>query len=367
MTTALDQARAFFHQGVAAYEAGRLEQAERDFAAALALAPGRPSVLTNLGAVRLKLGRLQEALDLLEEALAAEPDNLEAVSHAAVASAELGRIDRAVVLFQRAVALDPARPMVWTQLGQALKEAGRATEAAAAFREALARGGDASLNAFYLAALTGEAAPRNAPRAYVEALFDNYAAAFDQHLVAGLGYDAPNRLLRPLADEGVQVRHALDLGCGTGLCGPLLRPLAQRVTGVDLSQAMLDRARATGAYDELVQADAAAFLAGTGDRHDLVVAADVFIYIGALDEVFAGVAARMQPGGLFLFSVEEPAHDEPELALRVSLRYAHAEPYVRRLADAHGFTVEALARAPVRQDQQVAIPGLYVRLRRNGG
>lgn len=367
MTTALDQARAFFHQGVAAYEAGRLEQAERDFAAALALAPGRPSVLTNLGAVRLKLGRLQEALDLLEEALAAEPDNLEAVSHAAVASAELGRIDRAVVLFQRAVALDPARPMVWTQLGQALKEAGRATEAAAAFREALARGGDASLNAFYLAALTGEAAPRNAPRAYVEALFDNYAAAFDQHLVAGLGYDAPNRLLRPLADEGVQVRHALDLGCGTGLCGPLLRPLAQRVTGVDLSQAMLDRARATGAYDELVQADAAAFLAGTGDRHDLVVVADVFIYIGALDEVFAGVAARMQPGGLFLFSVEEPAHDEPELALRVSLRYAHAEPYVRRLADAHGFTVEALARAPVRHDQQVAIPGLYVRLRRNGG
>lgn len=364
MTTALDQARAFFLQGVAAFEAGRLEHAERDFAAALALAPGRPSVLTNLGATRLKLGRLQDALDLLEEALAAEPDNLEAVSHAAVAAAELGRIEQAVGLFQRAVAIDPARPMAWTQLGQALKESGRAAEAAAAFREALARGGDVSLNGFYLAAVTGAAAPRNAPRAYVEALFDNYAAAFDQHLVAGLGYDAPRRLLRPLADEALQVAHALDLGCGTGLCGPLLRPLAQRVTGVDLSQAMLDRARATGAYDELVQADAAAFLAGSRDPLDLVVAADVFIYIGALDEVFAGVAARTAPGARFVFSVEEPADDEPELALRTSLRYAHAERYVRRLAEAHGFAVEALDRAPVRQEQQVAIPGLYVRLRR---
>ena len=130
MTHALDQARAFFHQGVAAYEAGRLEQAERDFAAALALAPGRPSVLTNLGAVRLKLGRLQDALDLLEEALAAEPDNLEAVSHAAVAAAELGQNDRAVGLFQRAVTIDPARSIAWTQLGQALKQSGRTAEAA---------------------------------------------------------------------------------------------------------------------------------------------------------------------------------------------------------------------------------------------
>lgn len=366
MTTALDQARAFFRQGVAAYEAGRLEQAERDFAAALALAPGRPSVLTNLGAVRLKLGRLQDALDLLEEALAAEPDNLEAVSHAAVASAELGRIERAVTLFQRAVTLDPARPMAWTQLGQALKEAGQAAEAATAFREARERGGDAALNAFYLAAVTGEAAPSHAPRAYVEALFDNYAAAFDQHLVAGLGYDAPRRLLRPLADAGTQVTHALDLGCGTGLCGPLLRPLAQRVTGVDLSRAMLDRALATGAYDELVQADAVTFLTASRDPLDLVVAADVFIYIGALDEVFAGAAARMPGGALFVFSVEEPADNEPALALRASLRFAHAEPYVRRLADTHGFTVEALDRAPVRHDQQVAVPGLFARLRRNG-
>ncbi|MBA2672331.1 tetratricopeptide repeat protein [Ramlibacter sp.] len=61
------QARDFFLRGVGAFEAGRLEQAERHFAAALSLVPGRPSTLTNLGAVRLKLGRTEDALALLEE------------------------------------------------------------------------------------------------------------------------------------------------------------------------------------------------------------------------------------------------------------------------------------------------------------
>ena len=357
MDPSLEQARTLFLAGVAHYEAGRYAQAEQQFAAALGLAPGRPSVLTNLGAVRLKLGRPAEALLVLEEALAREPGNAETLAHCATALAELGRTREALPLFERALAVDARSPALWMYRGTALRELGRTQEAAASYREALARGGDAELLGYYLAALEGGALPQRPPRQYVEALFDGYADAFDAHLVRTLRYDAPQVLVQRLAASGRRFRHALDLGCGTGLCGPLLRPLADRLTGVDLSAAMLERARALGAYDVLQQADMLEFLAGAGDTFDAVVAADVFIYVGALDEVFARLAARMPSGGVFAFSVEESS--EGELVLRESLRYAHSEAGLRRLARQHGFRIDAIERRPVRQEQRQAIPGLF--------
>jgi predicted TPR repeat methyltransferase len=362
MDPTLEQARTLFLAGVAHYEAGRYAQAEREFAGALALAPGRPSVLTNLGAVRLKLGRPAEALPVLEAALASEPGNAETLAHCATALAELGRTPEALPLFERALAADPRSPALWMYRGTALRELGRTQEAAASYREALARGGDAELLQYYLAALEGGAPPQRPPRQYVQALFDGYADAFDAHLVQTLRYDAPQVLVGRLAASGRRFRHALDLGCGTGLCGPLLSPFADRLTGVDLSGAMLERARALGIYDQLQQADVLEFLAAAGEDFDAVVAADVFIYVGALDEVFARLAARMPSGGLFAFSVEESTEDE--LVLRESLRYAHSEAGLRRLAQQHGFRVSAVERRAVREEQRRPIPGLFAWLER---
>src|SRR3954471_5288505 len=356
MDRTLEQARTLFLEGVTHYQAGRLQQAERQFAAALALVPGRPSALTNLGAVRLKLGRAAEALPLLEEALAQEPGNAEALALCATALAELGRTAPALDLFDRAIAADPRPAAVWMYRGMALRELGRPQEAAASYREALARGGDAELLQYYLAGLQGGAAPARPPRQYVQALFDAYAGEFDTHLVQTLRYDAPEVLVQRFA--GGQFAHALDLGCGTGLCGPLLRPLAQRLTGVDLSQNMLVKARALGVYDALHQADVVEYLRSATGTFDAVVAADVFVYVGALDEVFALLAARMAPRGRFAFTVEESS--EAEVVLRESLRYAHSEAGLRRLAGEHGFTIQAIERRPVREDQRQPIPGLFV-------
>lgn len=357
MDTSFEQARDRFLAGVAHYEAGRLQEAEQQFAAALALAPGRPSVLTNLGAVRLKLGRPDDALDLLLQAIDQEPGNAEALGHAATALAELGRLDDAVAMFDRALAIEPRRPALWTLRGTALKERGQDAAAAASFREALARGGDAQLNGFYLAGLAGTQPPSTAPRQYVESLFDGYAGHFDTHLVQALRYDAPRRLADGLAARGRRFRSALDLGCGTGLCGPHLRALADRVTGVDLSRNMLDKAQALGIYDTLVQADVLAYLAAAREPVDLVMAADVFIYVGALDGVFREVARLLPHGGSFCFTVEEATAGE--LELRPSLRYAHSEGLLRRLADANGLRVGSLERGTVREEQRAPIPGLF--------
>jgi predicted TPR repeat methyltransferase len=361
MDSHFEQARALFLSGVAHYQASRLEQAERQFAAALSLMPGRPSVLTNLGAVRLKLGRTEEALSLLQEALAQEPDNAEALGHCGTALAELGRPADALAHFERALAADPRPPALWTLRGTALRELGRPQEAAASFREALARGGDPSLLDYYLAGVESGVAPLRPPRQYVETLFDGYAHAFDEHLQQALRYDAP-QVLVPRIAHGRRFAHALDLGCGTGLCGTLLRPHAQRLTGVDLSANMLEKAAARGVYDSLEQADVVDYLGASTASYDAVVAADVFGYVGALDEVFRLLALRMPAGGAFAFTVEES--QEGELVLRPSLRYAHSEAGLRRLARQHGFDVRALERRGLRQDQRGAIPALFAWLQR---
>jgi len=364
MDARFEQAKTFFLEGLAHYRAGRYEAAERDFSASLALVPGRPSTLTNLGATRLKLGRVDEATSLLQEALRQEPDNAEALGHLAAALAEAGEHESALAAVTRALDLSPGNGAAWSLRGTLARELGRREEAAAAYRQALAHGADRQLTAYYLAGVANENAPPAAPpRQYVEQLFDAYAQDFDLHLAGRLQYRAPQILVDGL--DTPRFRSALDLGCGTGLCGPLLRPRVDRLEGVDLSAAMVERARGSGFYDEVAQADIAEFLETTPRRHDLLIAADVFIYVGALERVFDGAARVLDPGGAFCFSLE--AADEREsFALRMSLRYAHSERYIRTLAAQRGFELQATARHPLRIDQGQPVAGLFAWLRKAG-
>ena len=236
-----------------------------------------------------------------------------------------------------------------------------------AFREALRHGADPDLHRYYLAGLGAEGAPPAPPRDYVERLFDSYASDFEQHLLGKLGYRAHHELVDRVrrCAGALRFEAALDLGCGTGLCGPLLRPLARQLTGLDLSAAMVGRSRACGAYDRLEQADATQFLAGTDERFDLVVAADVFIYIGDPAPLFAAAARAMQCG-LFAFSVEAAADADagPGWRLLPSLRYAHTRTHLLRLARANGFEPLLVEQAAMRHDQGQAVDGLYLVLRR---
>ena len=386
MSGTFEQARDFFLRGLAQYQSGDYPQAEANLAASLALLPGRPSTLTNLGATRLKLGQPARALEVLEEALAREPGNVEALGHCAAALGELGRLEPALACLERLLAIDPGVGHAWSVRGSVLRALGRREEAAASYREALARGADPELNVYYLAALGGGEVPPAAPLHYVEQLFDGYAGSFDGHLVEQLNYRGPEVLVGPLRASGRHFQNAVDLGCGTGLCGPLLKPLAARVTGVDLSQNMLDRAAEGGAYAALLHQDVASFLAATPERFDLVIAADVFIYLGALNAVFSGAARVMPRGAVFCFSVEDAGGEVGNApapgsiveaasptdcsappggyVLQASMRYAHAESYIRRLAAQSGLEVADTVRQPLREDQGTPVPGLYFWLTR---
>jgi predicted TPR repeat methyltransferase len=362
MSNDFEQAKQHFLDGLRCFEEGRFEAADGHFRSSLALLPGRPSTLTNLAATCLKLKRPQEALPLLEQALAATPDDPDGWMLRGMALAELSRHEEALQAYDRVLALDASVARAWSQRGAILKDLHRIDEAIASLQKAIALGADPEVNGWFLASLTGAAAPAVAPPRYVERLFDDYADSFEVHLVGVLHYQAHTLLVDGLKRiAGGRVARALDLGCGTGLCGPLLQPLADRIDGVDLSPRMLDKARSRGVYDELVQADVAQHLQATARRYELVVSADVFIYIGDLDAVFAGVR-RVMDRGVFCFSVES-LDDEREFALRPSQRYAHSQRYLRGLAQRHGFEVVHIERHTIREDQRQPIEGSFVYLR----
>lgn len=393
---AFAQARACFQRGLAALAEGRLPQAEAEFAASLVLVPGRVSTLVNLAAVRVERLDGEGALAAAEQVVQAEPGNAEGHFHRAAALGLLGRhaeaktgyeqvlalggpaalawlrhgqalqaLDRpseALNSYERALAADPRLAQAWTNRGNILREMGRGAEAVQAFRQALEAGADPAMHGYYLAALQAHEVPPVAPMQYVEDLFDMYATDFDAHLVGTLGYRGHEALVDPLPQlfPGRWWHSALDLGCGTGLCGPLLRSHVQRLEGVDLSAGMLEQAAARGVYDQLVQADLVAHLAATAQHHDLVLAADVFIYLGELEAVFAGVRRVLEPGGLFGFSVEPAPEPGPPYRLLPSLRYAQSPGYLHALAQRHGFTVRHEAQGLLRRDQRDPVQGLFV-------
>lgn len=391
MTSNLEQAKAHFLAGIGHFEGGRLEQAREAFEAARVLAPDRPSVVGNLGVTLYHLGQHEQALPLLRQATAGDPAFLDAWTCLGLALERLGRWQEAADALGRALALAPRQAALWFRRGQCLMRLGqwqpalqafdqalaadagfgdawsarggvlrdlqRLPEAAASFEKALACGADPELNRYYLASVTGQPLPAP-PRRYVEALFDDYASEFQDHVLGELRYQGYERLLLPLAQQGRRYRRALDLGCGTGLCGPLLKRLADVVVGADLSAAMLDQARATGAYDGLAHADIVDFLRDESSAADLIAAADVFIYVGELGPVFEAARRVLAPDGGLVFTVEVADGNEP-LRLMPSLRYAHSEDYIRERAAQCGFTVERLFRAPIRIHQGQPLEGLY--------
>lgn len=251
----------------------------------------------------------------------------------------------------------------WFALGEAREKLGERDAAAEAFQMALAFDAEDSQGArLRLARLGVEAQPAQPPQAYVRDLFDQYAARFETHLVKDLGYRAPQVLREAILQaRGADARfaHALDLGCGTGLMAREMAPHCMRIDGCDLAPAMVAKARASGLYQELEAEDLIACLTRYVARTiDLVMAADVFVYCGDLDTIFAEAARVSVPGALFAFTLQRIENGDYQLG--DDLRYAHSRAYVAQLATAHGFQVKSCDDVSVRQDRGQPVPGLSV-------
>jgi predicted TPR repeat methyltransferase len=221
---------------------------------------------------------------------------------------------------------------------------GRFNEAAHVYREWLKVEPDSAVARHMLSAMTGEDVPARADDEYLKKLFDRFSSSFDEQL-AGLGYRAPELLVSALGEHVPTDGRldVLDAGCGTGLCGPLLRSMSNRLIGVDLSDGMVEKAQARQVYDELSVGELCAFMRGRPAAFDVVISADTLVYFGALEELASTARIAIRPGGVLAFTLEQLVDDNASsYRIQPHGRYAHRLGYVRQALQGGGFdTVDA--------------------------
>ncbi len=249
--------------------------------------------------------------------------------------------------------------------GLELEKAGDIAGAVTAYRTALALDPDDPGGiAVRVAALGESPVPETAPPAYVEMLFDQHADTFEMILVDQLHYDVPNLTRQRLDTLGfVHFARMLDLGCGTGLAAEALRDIVGEIIGIDISEAMVDIAEEKDVYNGLYSGELVGFLEDNDEApFDLVTAADVLPYLGAVEPLFSGVAQMLRPGGVLAFSTEKLDERNTDLCYAVgrNQRFLHAETYLRAALDAAGFAVLSLDDINVRDEDKAPSPGHLV-------
>jgi predicted TPR repeat methyltransferase len=276
-----------------------------------------------------------------------------------------GDLPAAADLLEQAIELAPDFTSAWFTLGEIRGQLGERDKAIAAFRKARdSDPGDQHGAGLHLMRL-GDAEMAEMPKAYVQALFDQYAPRFEHTLVNDLGYRAPALIFKAVLAARVAARkpayfkHAIDLGCGTGLAAAAFAKQVDRFTGIDLSPGMIKQARATGLYTELEVADMIEGLRGRADASAaLIVAADVFVYLADLAPVLSEARRVLISGGTLAFTVE--THDGSGVVLGEGLRYAHAADHVRSAIAEAGLKLLTLDAASPRNENNTPVRGLAV-------
>jgi len=321
------------------------------------LAAGRGGLLARLTLVTalLEAGEAQAALEEARDAVALNPSVAPAVMALGEVLLRTGALPAAIAEFQRALRLDPGLERARYLSGCAWLEAGEAEKALEIF---------ASLDVTpdIEARMACAHAIREAPRSdagYVRHLFDQFSADYDARMIGQLAYAAP-QILADLADLVMPGRFGLrilDLGCGTGLAGVVFKSRAARLDGIDLSPAMIEKARARGIYDSLRVGDIETAFTQT---YDLILAADTLVYLGALTSLFRAVTAGLAADGYFLFTTEAKMGAGFELGPK--RRWRHSENYIRDEAAAAGLEVAGLMAASPRTESNQPVPGFAVAL-----
>lgn len=382
--------------GALELRAGRPEKAAEALRRALEIRPDWPGALNNFGVALTDLGRFDQAIPILEGAVELMPSKAAYRANLAAALRLGGKPDHARTQAERATRIDPRSADAWTELGLARQVQDHHEGAAAAFdravtlaprsvsahyglAEACRRQGDLARAASCYRkcldldpedrhgaamglALVGEAPPPAAPPAYVRTLFDDYADSFERSLVGGLGYCGPEVLAEALGRvlgpaSGLAV---LDCGCGTGLMGEALKPMAARLDGFDLSPSMVAKTRERGLYDHVDEGELVEVLAARPKTYDVVIAADVLVYVGDLEPVMRAARGALREGGAFAFSTEKLDEAGGTFDLGPKCRYRHTPDYVRATAEAAGFRVALLEDAALRREAGNPDPHMVV-------
>ena len=350
-----------FLRGVCGDDDGAVLEHER----AVELEPSLPAMRVNLANAYRLQKRYALARDMFRSALALDPTLVVAWQNLADVEVGCDEHDAAIASLKQVLALDPGNLLARQQLVIVYRALDRNEELAALYRAWIAEDPDGTPVARHmLAACTGQEVPARASDQCIERLFDQDAADFEAHLVAGLGYRAPELCAEAFARHAPPPSKAwniVDAGCGTGLCGPLFARWARELEGVDLSNGMLERAQAKQVYSHLHRAELTTFMASSSERWNAVVCADTLCYFGDLASPLRAAYAALRDTGLIVFTVEAQSDDlSAAYGLQSHGRYVHSRAYLERTLVEAGFDVRELNEATLRFERGAAVRGFVV-------
>lgn len=310
------------------------EQAVKFFQHALMLSPDNAVIWNNLGAMRVKLGQPDLAGEAFEHAVALDETLVDAWANYANWLTSQGREQDAAECVLRAFVAAPGEGQPLVMRGMALARLGRRKEAAECFNQHLQQHPDDPTAQHLFHACAGDEVPERASDAYIRAKYDEYADNYEAHQ-AEMSYRG-HQLIASAVDAccGTGLA-ALDAGCGTGLVAPGIAKHCSTLTGVDLSDKMLVQAR--GLYQTLERGEITTYMAAHPAAFNLITAADLLIYFGALERFCQLAFSALQAGGHLVATFEAPQDFPDGFQLQANGRYRHGEHYVAQSLSSAGF------------------------------
>lgn len=394
--------------GILAGQSGNFSEAIESLQKALLVKPNDSEILSNLGNALRRQRRLAEAIDCLEHALRIKPGSPDALYNLGLVFQDQGNHDRAIAQFVEALRFRPSYPVALFNLGIRLQEQGKLDEAIDRYTDALRIRPDFLEARYHVAVLLARRnrvpdahdhltrylagdpddkmgarmvlarlglgpLPDRASNAHVNRMYELRADSYDKWNTI-YGHEMVARTLTRLLPDS-DTFDILDAGCGTGLCGVLIRQTACQLDGIDLSSPMLEKARQKGVYSNLYQDDLVSFMVSHPASYDVVISASALIHFGVLTSVFEAAATTLRDEGLFVFTlflneVEREGHEVRVAPLGGYCEggtYLHGRDYVRRVAHYTGFAVVSVETDVHERSKGEEKPGLIVALRRTPG
>ncbi len=357
------------------YEQGNYIDSEKFYISFLALDKDNFNAINNLGRLYEETGKPEMAIEKFNHALTI--NNKIFITHLNLGKVlvKVERFREAKEEFIYAINIEPRHPEPYFNIGKLYNKKNETDIAKEYFLKAL----DADIQThmshadefihavkFYLSNIDDPELFNIEKKEFVAELFDGYADKFDEHLIHGLQYKTPeiiNALLISYISKKDNV--TVDLGCGTGLCGKYLKKLSAEITGVDLSAAMIEKARELDLYDHLIVGEITEALNNNDMMYDLIIAADVFVYIASLKDIFNASSQHMKTDSFFIFSTEL-LEDElnSDYILFETGRYKHSNYYINKLISDSGFELIKHKFCTLRKENGKDVKGCVTILRK---